>query len=295
MALEPIACAICDSTEVSHVFDKFNLPVSRCVRCGLVFATPRIAREEICKRYSPSYFWDEYLPSLGVVNQQFDLAAFDQRHAEMLGLIARRVPPPGRMIEVGTGAGFFLKAAERAGWSCYGIEMSKDGVEFARNRLGLDVHQRTAEESRYPDGAADAAVMFEVVEHLVDPRRVLESVWRALRPGGVLTMSTPNFNAFSRRMLGPQWTVISPIEHLYYFTESTLSRLLRRIGFTDVTFARQFRGFGVMSPESTHSIGSFRSRLYQGVVKRCGFALTGPVRHCGLGDTLVCLASRPQN
>jgi 2-polyprenyl-3-methyl-5-hydroxy-6-metoxy-1,4-benzoquinol methylase len=293
MSLETIPCAICDSTDVHHVYDKFNLPVSRCVKCGLVFATPRIGREQIWSRYSPSYFYDEYLPAQGVIDRQFDLAVFDARHAEMLALIAAKIAPPGRMVEIGTGAGFFLKAAERAGWACSGIEVSQEAADFARTRLELDVRQGTAEDSGYPDGSVDVAIMFEVIEHLLDPRRSLEGVRRALRPGGRVVVSTPNFNALSRRALGAEWTVISPIEHLYYFTEATLERLLRRAGFTDVEFARQFRGFGVMNPASTHSVGSWRSKAYQAVVKCCGPALAEPVRRYGLGDTLVCFAARP--
>jgi 2-polyprenyl-3-methyl-5-hydroxy-6-metoxy-1,4-benzoquinol methylase len=294
---DAIACAVCDALDVRPLYRKFDLTVSQCTSCGLVFATPRASREEIWGRYNPSYFWDEYLPSHGVIDGRVDLQALDREHAGMLQMIGARVRPPARMLEVGTGAGLFLKAAERAGWTCAGVEVSSDAVDFAVTRLGLDVRQAAAEDSVHADASFDVAVMFEVIEHLLDPRRALASVWRALRPGGYLAMSTPNFDALSRRVLGQQWAVISPGEHLYYFTEKTLHALLLREGFTDVTFVRQFPGLGVagtMNAGCTHDPSSARARIYRHVVRYCGRGSAGFIRQVGLGDTLLCLATRPR-
>ena len=293
---ERIACAVCDSLDSRPVHQKFGLTVSRCTRCRLVFSNPRATREEIWSRYSPTYFWNEYLPAHGVVDGQFDLARFDQIHADMLHLVRERVSTPGRMLEVGTGAGFFLKAAERCGWTTAGVEVSAEAAQFARERLCLDVQQGSAEQIDYPDASFDAAVLFEVIEHLLDPVRALESVRRALRPGGVALLSTPNFNALSRRVLGPQWAVISPAEHLYYFTESSLSALLQRAGFVDIEFRRQFAGFGLigtMNGGCTHEPESRRARFYRNVVARYGPYAARHVRAWGLGDTLLCFAARP--
>jgi 2-polyprenyl-3-methyl-5-hydroxy-6-metoxy-1,4-benzoquinol methylase len=292
---ENIPCAICDSLEARPVYRKFDLTVSRCARCGLVLATPRATRDEIWGRYSPGYFWDEYLPAHGVVDGRFDLARFDAVHAPMLELIAHDAAP-GRMLEVGTGAGFFMKAAERAGWNVAGIEVSQEAVVFARERLGLDVRQGSAEELRYPDGSFDLAVLFEVIEHLLDPLRALQSVRSAVKPGGRVLLSTPNFGALSRRILGRQWAVISPAEHLYYFTETSLARLLARAGFTDVRFERQYRGFdlqGTVNVGCTHEPDSRRARFLRGVVEYCGARTGWFIREFGLGDTLLCLATRP--
>lgn len=293
---ERIPCAVCDSLDSRPVYRKFDLTVSRCARCGLVFANPRATKEEIWRRYSPTYFWDEYLPAHGVANGRFDLAHFDAVHAQMLALIGAHVPARGRMLEVGTGAGFFLKAAERAGWQCAGFEVSPDAAAFARDRLSLDVQQGSAEEISYPPGTFDAAVLLEVIEHLLDPLRSLHSVWSSLKPGGAMLLSTPNFNALSRRILGRQWAVISPGEHLYYFTEPSLAALLARAGFVDVRFQRQFPGFGLvgtMNATCTHEPKSRRAKLYRGAVHLFGDRVAGSVRGRGWGDTLLCIARKP--
>ena len=61
--------------------------------------------------------------------------------------------------------------------------------------------------------------MFDVIEHLFDPRSVLTAIARALVPGGLMVISTPNYDSASRHLLGVDWAVLSPLEHVYYFTE----------------------------------------------------------------------------
>ena len=68
--------------------------------------------------------------------------------------------------------------------------------------------------------------MFDTIEHLFDPGAVLQAVANALTAGGVLAVSTPNFDAASRFLLGEPWAVLSPLEHVYYFTEDSLRRIL---------------------------------------------------------------------
>lgn len=307
MPCHPVPCASCQSTASQPVWTKFNLVISRCTRCGLLYANPRLSQEEIWLRYSPDYFWKEYLPSLGITNGHFDLAHFDRRHAAMLALIARHArrgvrltadttgerSPAGRLFEVGAGAGFFLKAAERAGWTSSGIEVSTDGVQFATARLGLTVHQQSAESLDLAQ-SWDAIVMFEVIEHLLDPLRVLQTVRRGLVDGGVLAISTPNIDALSRTALGLQWAVLSPSEHLYYFSESTLSAILQRAGFQTVRFIRQHAGFGVyetMNPRYTHAPQSLRTKSYATFVSTLGPLVFRRVQALGKGDTLLCVAS----
>src|SRR5690606_25886913 len=122
---------------------KFGHDIGRCRRCGLVYATPRAAPEIIRARYSPDYFWREYLPALGVVEGRYVLEQFDVRYGPLLGLLG---PPRGRLLEIGCGAGFFLKGAERLGWRVLGVEVSEDARRFACERLGLQVLQQPAED-----------------------------------------------------------------------------------------------------------------------------------------------------
>lgn len=290
MNAEPIPCAICGATQTRALYRKFGHTIGRCIRCGLVYANPRAPREAILERYSPDYFWNEYLPALGVVNGRYDLAAFDARYAPLLNLI--EAAPGRRLLEVGCGAGFFLKAAERAGWRVAGIDLSDEGSRFAREKLGLDVRQERAEAMTAERGSFDAVAMFDAIEHLFDPRAVLESAARALRPGGLLVVSTPNFNALSRHVLGSAWAVLGPLEHTYYFERRTLARLVEACGFIGVTFALNpaWTPQQTMNFAYTHAPHGLRASVFRAIVLLGGSALGRAVQLAGRQDTLLCVA-----
>ena len=263
-----VACALCGATHTRRLYKKFGFGIERCRRCGLVYANPRAAEWIILERYSRGYFWDEYLPAAGAPEGRIDFEFIDGRHRLMLDLVRRHAPEGRRLLEVGTGAGFFLKAAERAGWDVAGVELSAAGAAFARERLGLDVREERAEAMTFEPGSFDAAVMSDVIEHLFEPRAVLAAIHRALKPGGVIVISTPNFAALSRHALGVAWSIISPLEHMYYFTEATLGRMLEAAGFGIVESRPilPLQTTFVMNPKATHAPASWRARCYRRLV-----------------------------
>jgi SAM-dependent methyltransferase len=284
-----VACAICGGTESRRLLSKMGYAISQCVRCGLVYANPRAPHEKILARYNPEYFWNEYLPSLGVVDGRFDLDQFDRRYSATLALMAQATTGR-RLLEVGC-----LKAAERAGWQVDGIELSDEAARFAIDRLGLSIRRERAEAAPIPPASFDAAAMFDVIEHLFDPAAVVSAIARALTTGGTLVVSTPNFDAASRFALGPDWAVLSPLEHVYYFTEDSLRRLLTAAGFTDVRYVRQHAAWGpqeTINFRYTHELSGWRARATEIAVRAGGLPLARLVQRAGRQDALLCLARK---
>jgi 2-polyprenyl-3-methyl-5-hydroxy-6-metoxy-1,4-benzoquinol methylase len=291
---EPVACALCGETHTKTLYVKLGYAIGRCIRCGLVYANPRAPRDLILSRYSREYFWDEYLPSQGVVDGQFDLNYFDVRNRAILDMIGARTTGR-RLLEVGIGAGFFLKSAERAGWQVQGIELSEEATRFATDRLGLSIRCEYAESALVEPGSFDAAIISDVVEHLFDPGAVLSAMSRALAPGGTLVLTTPNFDAASRHLLGADWAVLSPTEHLYYFTEESLTRLLRASGFTNVQFERGYVMWGeeeTINFRHTHAPDGIRAKITERVVRVGGRPLARLLQHHGWQDRLLCFAQK---
>jgi SAM-dependent methyltransferase len=290
---EPVPCALCGGMETALMYIKTRYGIGRCVRCGLIYANPRAPHPKILHRYSRDYFWNEYLPSLGVVDGHFDLEQFDLRYRYMLGLLSS-ASRGRRLLEVGCGAGFFLKAAERAGWQVQGIELSAEASQFAIERLNLPIRRERAEEAPIPPGSFDAAAMFDVIEHLFEPRAVLAAIARALEPGGTLVINTPNVDSLTRHLLGESWAVLSPLEHLYYFNEDTLRRLLEATGFEQVRFVRPPWGpVETINFRYTHAPAAFRAKATGVAVRAGGRPLARVIQWMGRQDSLLCFARKP--
>jgi 2-polyprenyl-3-methyl-5-hydroxy-6-metoxy-1,4-benzoquinol methylase len=291
--LEIVSCAICDSDEWRTRFRKAGTEIVECRRCGLVFVNPRYSWEVVKKRYSPDYFTQEYLPAQGVIDGRIDMDQVDGRHGALLCLIEGQAGSKGRLFDVGAAGGLFLAAAKRRGWTVEGIEYSEEAVRFANDRLGVEVRQGMANDISPTAGPFDVVTMFDVIEHLVDPLDVLRRIRSVLRSGGLLVVTTPNVDALSRYALGTQWSILSPLEHLYHFSDLTLQKALQRAGFAEPVVHRVHEGwdvFDTMNPRSTHQPGSSRARAYLAFVGTLGPSLRSLVQTTGKGDILLATA-----
>ena len=137
----------------------------------------------------------------------------------------------GRLCDLGCWVGFLVSEAERRGWEAWGVEPSEFASEFARDRLGLRVQEATLASADLPEGAFDAVVLDDVIEHLPNPGEALERVRALLSGDGVLHMTLPDAGSRVARVLGARWWSVIPT-HVQYFTRRSLAELLTRHGFT---------------------------------------------------------------
>jgi 2-polyprenyl-3-methyl-5-hydroxy-6-metoxy-1,4-benzoquinol methylase len=281
-----VRCNLCGADDGVVVAVKFDLRVVRCRRCSLVYTNPRPPLDVIWGRYSPQYFEREYLPSWGLSADVFDSDALYRRHLPLLEKL-RRYRQTNWLLDVGAGAGLFLHAAQRDGWQVQGVEIASSGIEFARSRLGLDVLQGSITKVALPDQRYDVVTLQETIEHLLDPFADLKEILRVLRPDGVLSITTPNFNSLAHKLIGREWSVLSPGEHLFYFTPQTLTAMLERAGFIHISVHTD----GALGPDNVHT-RTFRVRLAQRLVRRLN-RFPQLITRMALGDTIVAKAERP--
>ncbi len=127
-----------------------------------------------------------------------------------------------------------LQQAKMAGWDPIGVEASSFAARYAEERTGCYVYPGTLQQAQFDDGMFDVVTLMDVIEHLADPRSLIDEIRRILRPGGVLFMTTPNFGSLFVKLYGANAYGIGPDEHASYFQPTTISRLLRQAGFTRI-------------------------------------------------------------
>lgn len=135
------------------------------------------------------------------------------------------------VLDVGCGSGIFLDALRRAGASVLiGIEPSGINAELAAKMVqGAEIHKSLYDEVELPEKSFDLITALDIIEHLYRPGDFFRFASRLLRPGGVLFIKTPNWNAARRYGIG--WAGLhQDAEHVYYFDRNSLENYLSRAG-----------------------------------------------------------------
>jgi SAM-dependent methyltransferase len=149
---------------------------------------------------------------------------------EIVADIASRHPTATTLLDVGCGSGNILAAARERGWTACGVEVTEGVASRARELSGADVHVGDFMELPL-SGPFDVVVMWQVLEHLPDPRAALQKVKNLMAPQGLLLITVPNFASTASQKQGPQWSGLKPGFHLYHYTPESLTRLLALTGF----------------------------------------------------------------
>jgi 2-polyprenyl-3-methyl-5-hydroxy-6-metoxy-1,4-benzoquinol methylase len=232
-------CNLCDHASFAPVFRKDGFDLVRCTRCGLICVANPPGESELKRMYS---FDSGYHAGL-----EADAAstAFRQREAATNLALLQRHASGGRLLDIGCSTGLFLAAAREAGWSVQGLEYSPDTSEIARRERGLDVKTGALESDTFAAHSFDVITLWDVIEHLPDPRGVLRRIGSILKPGGLLILKTPNADGLYPRAslivanrLG-FWSHPEPPGHLYQFSARTLTRMATGTGLSVVRLHHQ--------------------------------------------------------
>jgi 2-polyprenyl-3-methyl-5-hydroxy-6-metoxy-1,4-benzoquinol methylase len=214
-----------------------RLEVYRCVTCGHGFS-PAALSPAVLRR------WYEQAPAdAWFVTEEPARRRTARRVLQYLG---RLVSPPGQLLDVGAGAGFFLEEAGRGGWQVAGLEPSEWGQRYAREVLHLATVRPGGFEALHtlPVASFQVVTAFDVLEHVLDPAALVAACARVVAPGGVLVLTTPKFDSVLAHLTGRFWYCIFPA-HLHYFSTKSLTRLLEQHGFTVERVRTHTRYLGV--------------------------------------------------
>jgi SAM-dependent methyltransferase len=155
-----------------------------------------------------------------------------------------RYVPKGRLVDLGCWVGFLMAEARERGWQPVGVEPSTFASGYAREQLGLEVVQGGLFEAGLPEHSFQAAVLGDVIEHLVEPRRALARIADLLAPGGVVYMALPDAGSRVARRMGARWWSVIPT-HVQYFTRNSMETLLRRNGWEPLWIGTAPKAFTV--------------------------------------------------
>ena len=204
-----------------------------------------------------------------------------QRHYEFIN----RYKKHGRILDIGCSAGFFLKVARDHNWDAHGLDIAEDTAALAAERYGFNVTVGSLEESTFPPNYFDVVTLWDVLEHLDDPKKTLSIVNRIIKDTGILVISTPNIDGLFPKLsyklarLLDYWPHPEPPRHLFQFSKKTLSHLVELTAFKVIEIQDERIPIG-------YTFGSLKA-LLRSPMRLCyslifiPVAFAGPILHAG--------------
>jgi SAM-dependent methyltransferase len=255
--------------------------------CGSIVASPPLASlAEAAETYARYH-------------EESSFSAPDSANASLERLVsmAEGFRKSGRWLDLGFGEGALLSIAERHGWACFGTEVSPHALGFGIDRRWT-VTTDPAADPRFERASFDVVTMIEVLEHVTTPRAFMREAADWLRPGGLLYLTTPNARSLNRWILGANWSIVCPPEHLTIWTAAGVRRLLalnelrcislRAEGFNPAEMIAHLRPGVNASQVHRQSAGVALSRALSGSGPRRALKATANavLALLGVGDTL---------
>ncbi len=241
--MRDVPCLFCGVADERLRFVEAPFRVVECARCGLVYVNPRLPPERLHAMYQHDYWTSDRASEFGYSAYLAEAPLYLRTYRLRSRHVRRHCPAPGRVLDVGCAAGFFLAVMKEQGWRTTGVELSEPMVEHARSRLDLpDVRVGDLLGVDLPPASFDLITMWDVIEHLEDPPAHLSAARRLLAPGGRLLLETQNVDSAFARLLGRRWQHYKHEEHLYHFDPRSLRRLLETTGWEPIDRTARYSG-----------------------------------------------------
>ena len=208
----------------------YKFDIVQCRNCGLIYTNPKAKGDIFGNLAGGSARSDAKIANKPIYDH--GTAAIRHHFSDLTHL---------DVLDIGSAYGNFLEyAQQQLGWNAEGVDINPRLVAEARQR-GFTVHEGHLEELNLPPNSYDLVTMWDVIEHLDDPKSFLVTILALLKPGGLLFFHTGNakFQITKAQVLskvfpnkGP-WII--PFQHIYHFDPDSGQALASVAGFEPVS------------------------------------------------------------
>lgn len=205
--------------------DKIHYRILKCERCSLVFSSPVFPLKELSRFYKKS-----------ACNYRKQVPYLIKTYFKILEEIKNELPKNPKVLEVGCGDGFFLKALVDLGFTnnVFGVEPSSKMISEAdpilRNKIKVDIFKSNI----FPKNSFDLILCFHTLDHMFDPKEFVQGTQAMLKKNGYVIVIVHDTEGLSVKLFGER-SAIFDIEHIYLFNKKTLKEIFIRNGFKNVS------------------------------------------------------------
>jgi len=226
-------CGFCKSIKSDVLYKTFdifgnNYTINKCIDCNAYFLAPRPSDKRLAQAYDSSYYGDkeEKFSSLFVEN------VLDYFRGGRARRVSKYLKEGSKILDIGCGNGRFLKYLLKFGsFELYGTEMEGNSAKRASKIKEINLKTGTLNSDDFPDNFFDAVSLFHVFEHLAEPKEILETICKIVKPGGIAVFSFPNIASFQARFFKGKWLHLDPPRHLFFFDPKDFMKIMEEKGF----------------------------------------------------------------
>jgi SAM-dependent methyltransferase len=230
-----VQCSLCGSGDVTKITDQVRFghkaAVYKCQSCSLVFLDQKsyhFPQDFYEKAYHQTYITHVEPDALNPEAYYEKMKKANKQWADkfLMMLSGREV-----VLDVGCSTGHFIDMVKDRTGEIYGHELNRKEIEFCRNVLKLDVSDQPLE-TRFKAGTFDYITLIYVLEHIAEPKEFLATLAKLLKPTGKFVILVPNVqDALVNFYNIPEFvSFYYCIEHLYYYSPTTIKLLFDQIG-----------------------------------------------------------------
>jgi 2-polyprenyl-3-methyl-5-hydroxy-6-metoxy-1,4-benzoquinol methylase len=216
------------------LFVKNGYAIQECTQCHHRFAfLGKATMDHLLQVYSNAYFFDGKSGYPNYLEERDILVNHGKRYARLL----LNYTTPGKILDVGSAAGFILKGFESSGWECYGVEPNESMAAYGLKELGLTI-QTGSLESYNNHQKFDLITFIQVIGHFYDLDLAIQNARKLLKPDGLILVESWNRKSAIAKFLGNSWHEYSPPSVIHWFSDDTLKELFRFYRFNLVEQGR---------------------------------------------------------
>ncbi len=235
---EVVPCPVCGSSSQSPKYELTDLAYGTpgtfrlvtCDACGHLYQSPRPTQAAIGRYYPTMY--RPFGKAIEDVTANPFLRWLKHRQLRTRCVQVSQLRTSGALLDVGCSTGLFLNEMRRYGqWTLVGLEIEPSIAAYAADRFGLEVFNGPVEAAPWPPHSFDIITLWDVLEHLPDPRGALRCLGDLLAEGGLLIVSVPNLDSVDAGRFGRYWTGLDVPRHFSIFRQQDIMRLTAETGY----------------------------------------------------------------
>jgi 2-polyprenyl-3-methyl-5-hydroxy-6-metoxy-1,4-benzoquinol methylase len=205
----------CQKADLRQRISVQDVQYAICTNCSTAF------------QVTPRNKIDDYYENIAPCNSGGGLKQF----SKYLDMFEKNTTIPKEnavFVDIGPGNGNFLKTVKSRGYSCLGVESSD--IAYKELKKKYDMFQRI-EDIVVDESIIKIVTLFQVIEHIDDPLRLLDSINLSLQGRAYIVLTTPCTDSYFRKLYGAKWPSFSPHHHVILYSFKSICHLLESSGF----------------------------------------------------------------